>query len=508
MKKINSILISVFHKDGLNKIVDLLKNHADIKVYSTGGTFHFLESQGLAVEKVEDITGYPSILDGRVKTLHPKIFGGILAERKVAHKKQLDMYQIPEIDCVVVDLYPFEDTRAATSDEKEIIEKIDIGGISLIRAAAKNYRDVVVIPSKESYGILENMLQEQDATSELTQRKELALRAFAISSHYDTAIYSYFNEEIAESNVLKISENHANTLRYGENPHQKAVYYGRIEDDFEKLNGKALSYNNLVDVDAAVEMMREFKDDPTTFIILKHTNSCGVATRSTAVEAFKGALAGDPISAFGGILICNGKIDMETAQEIDKLFYEVLIAPEFDDYALAHLSRKKNRILLKQKPQTPQKHRIKSILSGVLWQDADLKMEGTSDFEVRTKKAPTKEEKQELVFANKCVKHIKSNTIVLTKGRQLLGMGCGQTSRVDACKQAIDKAKRMGFDLKGAVMASDAFFPFPDCVELVEAEGIVTVLQPGGSKNDQMSIDFCDQHDMSMVFTGVRHFKH
>ena len=508
MKKIKSILISVFHKDGLNKIIDLLKTRDDISVYSTGGTFHFLESQGLTVQKIEDLTGYPSILDGRVKTLHPKIFGGILAERKDDHQKQLHLYHIPEIDCVVVDLYPFEDTRASTSDEKKIIDKIDIGGISLIRAAAKNYKDVVVIPSKDSYEDLEMFLDSQDGGSDLSQRKELARKAFSISSHYDTVIHSYFNEELKDTRCLKISKSNSKELRYGENPHQRAIYYGNIEDDFDKLNGKALSYNNLVDVDAAVEMMRELENEKIAFIILKHTNSCGVAVRPNTLESFKAALAGDPISAFGGIFICNSTIDLETAYEIDKLFYEVLIAPDFDSDAMEILSKKKNRILLKKKSPPPQREKVKSILSGILWQEADLRKEQESDFEIVTKKTPSESEKEELVFAAICAKHVKSNAIVITKDRQLLGMGCGQTSRIDSCKQAIDKARRMGFDLNGAVMASDAFFPFPDCVELVEKDGIRAVIQPGGSKNDQLSIDFCDAHQMSMVCTGVRHFKH
>lgn len=508
MKKIKSILISVYHKDGLENIIQQLKSNPEITIYSTGGTQNFLESNGLKIERVEDLTSYPSILDGRVKTLHPKVFGGILAERKEDHLSQLDKYEIPEIDCVVVDLYPFEDTRKQSADESEIIEKIDIGGISLIRAAAKNYKDIVVIPSKESYSDLSEILSTQGASSTLDQRKELARRAFSISSHYDTAIHNYFNEDIENREELKISETQSQILRYGENPHQAAVYYGDLNDDFEKLNGKALSYNNLVDIDAAVEMIREFDDEKTAFLILKHTNSCGVAVRPSTTEAFKAALEGDPVSAFGGILITNGTVDISTAEEIDKLFYEVLIAPEFTDEALEKLAKKKNRILLKKKNQPPKKYRIKSILSGILWQDADLSMEDSTQFEVMTQRSPSAEEKEELVFANKCVKHVKSNTIVLTRGRQLLGMGCGQTSRVDACKQAIDKAKRMGFSLEGAVMASDAFFPFPDCVELVEKEGIKAVLQPGGSKNDHLSVSYCDENGMSMVKTGVRHFKH
>lgn len=508
MKKIKSILISVFHKDGLNKITNLLKKQSDITIFSTGGTFHFLESQGLSVTKVEDITGYPSILDGRVKTLHPKVFGGILAERKEDHLKQLDLYQIPEIDCVMVDLYPFGEKVGRNADEKEIIEKIDIGGISLIRAAAKNYKDIVVIPSKESYRDLEDIFENQDGGTKLLQRKELAKRAFSISSHYDTAIFNYFNKDSKDDNALKISLNNANHLRYGENPHQNAIYYGDVEDDFQKLNGKELSFNNLVDVDSAIEMMREFEKEKTTFIILKHTNACGVAVRSTTTEAFRTALAGDPISAFGGLFICNSIIDLATAEEIDKLFYEVLIAPGYDDNALQLLSKKKNRILLKRKNRTPEKVRFKSILSGVLWQEADLKIEDQSEFEVKTKRRPSEVEMKELVFANKCVKHIKSNTIVVSKDHQLIGMGCGQTSRVDACTQAINKAKRLGFDLRGAVMASDAFFPFPDCVELVHKVGIAAVIQPGGSRNDQLSIDFCDTQGMSMLFTGTRHFKH
>lgn len=507
IKKIKSALISVFHKDGLNDIIPLLIKH-NIQVYSTGGTQTLLEEYGMKVHPVEDLTSYPSILDGRVKTLHPKVFGGILAKREDNHLSQLDTYDIPELDLVVVDLYPFEKTVATTDDESEIIEKIDIGGISLIRAAAKNYKDVVVIPSQDEYHELKNILGNQDAQTDTTQRKTLAKKAFDISSHYDTKIYQYFAKEETEEPGLKMSVRGASALRYGENPHQKAHFFGNLNSEFEKLNGKELSYNNLVDIDSAIDLMREFEDNIVTFAILKHTNSCGVATRPTTLEAYHAALAGDPVSAFGGILITNGTIDMATAEEIDQQFYEVLIAPDFDADAAAFLSKKKARILLRRKNLAAPRTKLKSCLGGFISQDNDLHMEGPSQYELKTKKKPTTAQYEQLHFANKLVKHLKSNTIVLVNNNQLLGMGCGQTSRVDACIQAIDKAGRMGFSLDGAVMASDAFFPFPDCVELAHAAGIKSVIQPGGSRNDQLSIDYCDAHDLSMVFTGIRHFKH
>ncbi len=505
-KKIRSALLSVYHKDGLEPIIKELQR-LGVKLYSTGGTQRFIEELGAEVEAVEKVTSYPSILDGRVKTLHPKIFGGLLARREEGHLAELEQYDIPEIDLVVVDLYPFEETLASTDEEAAIIEKIDIGGIALIRGAAKNFRDVVVVPSKADYATLLHILREQDGESSLENRKALARRAFLISSHYDTAIFNYFNEG-QEGTAFKQSILSAQELRYGENPHQQGVFYGELEEMFEKIGGKELSYNNLVDIDAAVNLMREFKDDDPAFAILKHTNSCGVAVRPTALQAWKDALAGDPVSAFGGILISNTTIDKATAEEIDEIFYEVLIAPGFEPDALALLAKKKKRILLRIKDFHTNKRSFKSLLNGVIEQDTDLKMETADELETATKKAPTEEEVKDLLFANICAKHLKSNTIVLAKGRQLVGMGCGQTSRVDALRQAIDKAHHFGFELKGAVMASDAFFPFADSVEIAHKAGITAVIQPGGSIRDKDSIDFCDEHGMAMVLTGVRHFKH
>ncbi|MFT5166505.1 MAG: phosphoribosylaminoimidazolecarboxamide formyltransferase/IMP cyclohydrolase [Saprospiraceae bacterium] len=505
-KKIKSALISVFSKDGLEEIVRELDLHG-VKLYSTGGTQAFIEQLGIAVEAVENITSYPSILDGRVKTLHPKVFGGLLARREEAHLAQLEEYDIPELDMVIVDLYPFEETLASTDNEDEIIEKIDIGGISLIRAAAKNYKDVVVVPSKEEYTMIFDLLKNKEGATDLEDRKELARRAFKVSSHYDTAIFNYFNES-AEDLVFKHSIQQSAVLRYGENPHQQGVFYGDLDEMFDKLSGKELSYNNLVDVDAAVNLMAEFKDGDPAFAVLKHTNACGVAVRPTLVEAWKAALAGDNVSAFGGILICNRSMDLETAQEIDQLFYEVLIAPDFKEDALAFLIKKKKRVLLKIKSFDVQKKSFKSLLNGVIEQDTDLKTEGKADFEVVTNTTPTDEQIENLLFANKCVKHLKSNTIVLAKNNQLIGMGCGQTSRVDALRQAILKAHHFGFDTTGAAMASDAFFPFPDCVEIAHEAGISAVIQPGGSIKDQLSVDFCNEHGIPMVKTGVRHFKH
>jgi phosphoribosylaminoimidazolecarboxamide formyltransferase/IMP cyclohydrolase len=505
-KKIQSALISVFSKDGIEPIARRL-HELGVTLYSTGGTQTFIESLGLPVVAVEDITTYPSILDGRVKTLHPKVFGGILARREKAHLEQLDQYEIPEIDLVIVDLYPFEDTVANTSDEQQIIEKIDIGGISLIRAAAKNFRDVVVVPSKNEYGQLLEILQEKGGTTRLSDRQELARRAFLVSSHYDTAIYQYFNRETQDA-AFKQSILDSEPLRYGENPHQAGRFHGKLEDMFDILGGKALSYNNLVDVDAAVGLMAEFRDADPAFAILKHTNACGVAIRPTLVQAWKDALAGDPISAFGGILIGNRPIDLETATEIDQIFYEVLIAPGFNEDALAFLQKKKKRILLRIKDFHVRPTTFKSLLNGVIEQDNDLKIETEKDLRPVTKKKPAKAEIADLLFANICAKHLKSNTIVLAKNQQLAGMGCGQTSRVDALKQAILKARSFGFDLQGAVMASDAFFPFPDCVEIADEAGITAVIQPGGSIKDQDSIDYCDEHGMAMVLTGTRHFRH
>lgn len=506
-KKIKSALISVFDKSGLDNIIGLLKN-SDITIYSTGGTYNFLVDNGLQPEKVEDITGYPSILDGRVKTLHPKVFGGILARREEDHQAQLTQYEIPEIDLVVVDLYPFEDTIQQTTDPKAIIEKIDIGGIALIRAAAKNFNDVLIIPSQHQYPVLEHILRDQNGETSVDQRKEMAVEAFNVSSHYDSAIYTHFASGIDNENTFKRSIQNKQALRYGENPHQQGNYFGNLDEVFEKLAGKELSFNNLVDIDAAIQLMAEFQSEPPTFAVLKHTNACGVATRSTVSDAWDAALAGDPVSAFGGILISNTKIDIETAQKIHTLFYEVLIAPGYSDDALELLKQKSKRVLLQLKDYTRQSKSYKSILNGVIEQDTDLKIETQENFEVKTKQIPSQNQVNDLVFANKIAKHLKSNTIVLAKDQQLLGMGCGQTSRVDACQQAIKKARHFGFDLENAVMASDAFFPFPDCVEIADKAGIKSVVQPGGSIKDQLSIDYCNENGLSMVFTGTRHFKH
>ena len=506
-KKIKSALISVFSKDGLEPIAKKLQD-LGVTIYSTGGTQRFMENLGVKVEAVEDITSYPSILDGRVKTLHPKVFGGILARREEGHLAQLAEYDIPEIDLVVVDLYPFEETVASTDDENEIIEKIDIGGISLIRAAAKNYKDIVVVPSKDEYAILEDILNANEGYTDLDQRKDLARRAFKVSSHYDIAIHNFFLEEDLPADVFKKSIHQAKALRYGENPHQRGLFFGDLESMFETLGGKELSFNNLVDIDAAVSLLAEFEHEPPTMAVLKHTNPCGIATRPTVLEAWKAALAADSISAFGGIFISNSKIDLATAEDIDTLFYEVLIAPAFDEDALALLQKKKKRILLRIKDFSTAQVSFKSILNGVIQQEVDQKMEVQEDLTTVTKKEVTEQQIKDLLFANKCVKHLKSNTIVLARDGQLLGMGCGQTSRVDALKQAILKAQNFGFELKGAVMASDAFFPFPDCVEIAHFAGIEAVIQPGGSIKDQLSIDYCDENDLAMVTTGVRHFKH
>ncbi|MEX2590235.1 MAG: bifunctional phosphoribosylaminoimidazolecarboxamide formyltransferase/IMP cyclohydrolase [Chitinophagales bacterium] len=505
MKKIKSALISVFHKDGLEPVIEQLKN-LNIRIYSTGGTQSFIEKQGAKVLPVEELTSYPSILGGRVKTLHPKVFGGILSRRdNQADVEVLEEYEIPEIDLVIVDLYPFEQTVAAGGTEQEIIEKIDIGGISLIRAAAKNFKDVLVVASRSEYANLLEVLDNNDGGSSIDERKSFAKAAFDISSHYDTAIFNYFSDN-EQDNKLKLSMDNAKVLRYGENPHQQGLYFGELDALFEKLNGKELSYNNLVDIDAALALIQEFND--TTFVVIKHTNACGVATRGTLLEAWKDALAGDPVSAFGGILACNRKVDVATAEEISKLFFEVLIAPDYEPEALELLTAKKNRIVLKQKQKINYKRQVKSCLNGMLVQDYDVKRETEADLKTVTKLSPNQVQVDDLLFANILVKHLKSNTIVLAKGSQLLSMGCGQTSRVDALKQAIHKAEAFGFDLSGAVMASDAFFPFPDCVEIAAEAGIKSVIQPGGSVKDQLSIDACDEKGLSMVFTGTRHFKH
>ncbi|MCB2194483.1 MAG: bifunctional phosphoribosylaminoimidazolecarboxamide formyltransferase/IMP cyclohydrolase [Bacteroidetes bacterium] len=505
LKRINSALISVFDKGNLEPIIEKLKE-LNVKIYSTGGTKQFIEKLGVDVIAVEDVTDYPSILGGRVKTLHPKVFGGILARRdNKSDKEQLKEYQIPEIDLVIVDLYPFEDTVASGAEEQDIIEKIDIGGISLIRAAAKNFKDTVIIPSKDQYQDIIDLLNKKNGETSIEDRKRLALEAFNVSSHYDTAIFNYFNNDINKP-AFKQSSVAGNELRYGENPHQKGTFFGNLEEVFDQLHGKQISYNNLLDIEAAVQLIAEFED--TTFAIMKHNNACGVASREKLVDAWNDALAGDPVSAFGGILITNREVDMATAIEIDKIFFEVIIAPSYANDALGVLKKKKNRIILVQKMFEFPKAQYRSMLHGTLVQDRDLKTETEADLKTATKKQATKQEIDDLLFANKIVKHSKSNTIVLAKNKQLCASGVGQTSRVDALKQAITKAAGFRFDLNGAVMASDAFFPFSDSVQIANEAGIASVIQPGGSVRDQESIDYCDQHNMAMVFTGTRHFKH
>lgn len=510
-KKIKTALISVFYKDGLDEILSLL-NADGVKFLSTGGTRSFIEGLGYECDAVEDLTGYPSILGGRVKTLHPKVFGGILNRRdNESDRGQIAQYDIPEIDLVIVDLYPFSATVASGAPEADIIEKIDIGGISLIRAAAKNYNDVVIVASKAQYPALADMLKRNGASSSLAERRWFASQAFAVSSGYDTDIFNYFNSTAVESPIahqdaLRIAIDEAKQMRYGENPHQKGTFYGDFNAMFSQLHGKEISYNNLLDIDAAVNLISEFTDP--TFAILKHNNTCGLASRPTIVEAWKDALAGDPVSAFGGVLITNGKIDKEAAEEINKIFFEVIIAPEYSDDALEVLKQKKNRIILVIKKALDTTRQFRSILNGALVQDRDLKIETPEDLKQVSEKAVTPQQISDLLFANKIVKNSKSNSIVLAKDRMLLASGVGQTSRVDALKQAIEKARSFGFDLHGAVMASDAFFPFPDCVEIAGEAGITAVVHPGGSIRDQESVDYCNAHDMAMVITGFRHFKH
>lgn len=504
--QLRSALISVYSKDGLEPIIRRLHD-LDVKLYSTGGTQTFIEKLGIPVTAVESLTGYPSILDGRVKTLHPAVFGGLLARREANHLSQLETYNIPELDAVIVDLYPFEETVASTTDEGQIIEKIDIGGVSLIRAAAKNWKDVVVVASKEEYKMFHDILHQGTGAFAEEQRRELARRAFKVTSNYDIAIFNYFNEGTTDIS-FKYSIHRSDILRYGENPHQNGVFFGDFDKVFDKLSGKAISYNNLVDIDAAVQLMREFQVGKPCFAILKHTNACGVARRHTLVEAWKAALACDSTSAFGGIFVTNTTVDLTTAQEINKLFYEVLIAPDFAPDALDLLMKKDQRILLRVKTFEVPKRSFRSLLNGVVEQDTDLKTETEADLRPVTLRQPTAKEAGELLFAVKCVKHLKSNAIALVKERQLIGMGCGQPSRVDALRQAIAKAKSFGFDLQGAVMASDAFFPFPDCVQIAHEEGITAVIQPGGSVKDQDSVDACNANGMAMVMTGHRHFRH
>lgn len=504
IKKIKNALISVYYKDNLEPVIHEL-NALGVKIFSTGGTQEFIEKLGVSVTPVESLTSYPSILGGRVKTLHPKIFGGILSRRELqSDLDQLEEFEIPEIDLVIVDLYPFEETVASGAAEQAIIEKIDIGGISLIRAAAKNFKDVVIVPSKNEYECVLNILTKGKGESTLEQRKSLAAAAFNVSSHYDTAIFNYFNGD--GSATFKQSIQNAKVLRYGENPHQKGVFYGKLEDIFTQWSGKELSYNNLLDIDAAVSLISEFSE--TTFAVLKHNNACGIASRKNLVDAWKASLAGDPTSAFGGVLITNKTIDATTAEEVHKLFFEVIIAPAYDPKALEILKSRPNRIILQQKETILPQKTFRTLLNGVIAQDKDMKTETVADMQTVTKVAPTASELRDLEFANKIVKHTKSNTIVLAKDDQLLASGVGQTSRVDALKQAIAKAENFGFSLKGSVMASDAFFPFPDCVEIAHKAGITAVIQPGGSIKDKDSVSYCDANAIAMVMTGTRHFKH
>lgn len=505
LRTIQSALVAVFHKEGIDPIVQKLHD-LGIKIYSTGGTYDHIRSMGYPVRSVEGLTSFPSIFGGRVKTLHPKVFGGILARRGYEEDgEQLDEYHIPEIDLVIVDLYPFEETLADGGTEQEIIERIDVGGIALIRAAAKNFENVLVTPSRSDYGALMELLSERKGRSTRADRKRFAQRAFYISSHYDTRIADFFDPEGKE---FRKSYRPKHELRYGENPHQKGAFYGDLEDAFEQLNGKPLSYNNLLDLDAATNLIREFKAENPTFAVIKHNNPCGTAIRESAQEAWEAAKAGDPVSAFGGIIISNTKVDESTAEGISELFFEVLIAPEYEEKSLELLCAKKKRIVLKQKKDPFQQESFRSVLNGVLSQESDERTESEADLRTVTQKSPDERETKDLLFANKIAKHTRSNTIVLAKGDQLVGSGTGQTSRVDALKQAIQKAGAFGFELDGAVMASDAFFPFPDCVDIANEAGISAVIQPGGSVRDQESIDHCDKYGMSMVTTGIRHFKH
>ncbi|MDG1038442.1 MAG: bifunctional phosphoribosylaminoimidazolecarboxamide formyltransferase/IMP cyclohydrolase [Polaribacter sp.] len=504
-KTIKSALISVFHKDGLEPIVRKL-NELNVTIYSTGGTENFIKDLGISVIPVDEVTSYPSILGGRVKTLHPKVFGGILNRQdNQSDAAELAEFNIPQIDLVIVDLYPFEKTVASGAPEQDIVEKIDIGGISLIRAAAKNFKDTFIVSSMDQYDRFLSILSENHGETTIATRKQFASKAFNISSHYDTAIFNYFNEDEI---VYKASEQNSKVLRYGENPHQKGYFFGDLEAMFDKLHGKELSYNNLLDVDAAVNLINEFKGKAPTFAILKHNNACGFAQRETISQAYTDALAGDPVSAFGGVLIANTEIDVETAEKIHTLFCEVVIAPSFSEDALAILKGKKNRIILIQKDIELPTTTVRTCLNGSLVQDKDSITDQLSDLKYATENKPTQSELDDLLFASKLCKNTKSNTIILVKNKQLLAGGTGQTSRVDALNQAIEKANSFKFDLNGCVMASDAFFPFPDCVEIADKAGIKSVIQPGGSIKDQLSIDYCNENNISMVMTGIRHFKH
>ena len=503
-KRMKTALVSVFHKDGLDEIITTLHKEG-VQLLSTGGTQEFIESLGVPCQRVEDLTGYPSILGGRVKTLHPKVFGGILGRRdNEGDQVQMVNYEIPEIDLVIVDLYPFEATVASGASHEAIIEKIDIGGISLIRAAAKNHKDVVIVASKDQYAALADILHNKGAETTLEERVWFAKEAFGVSSSYDSAIFNYFDGE--NGSMFRKAVNHPKSLRYGENPHQKGYFYGDFEAMFDQIHGKEISYNNLLDINAAVDLIDEF--DETTFAILKHNNACGLASRETLLEAWTDALAGDPVSAFGGVLITNRAIDKATAEEINKIFFEVIIAPDYDVNALEILTQKKNRIILVRKETEMPRQQYRSVLNGVLVQDRDLKTETPEDCKPVTNKVATAEEIEDMLFANKIVKNSKSNAIVLAKNKQLLASGVGQTSRVDALKHAIEKAQGFGFDLNGSVMASDAFFPFPDCVEIAHEAGVTAVIQPGGSVRDAESVQYCNDHDVAMVITGFRHFKH
>lgn len=506
-KKIQSALISVYHKDKLDTLVQKL-HQLGVQLYSTGGTQKFIEELDIPVTAVDSVTDYPAIFGGRVKTLHPKIFGGILHRREnESDQQEAETYAIPSIDLVIVDLYPFEDTVASDASHDEIIEKIDIGGISLIRAAAKNFRDVLIVSSREQYEQLEYLLNEKGGFTDLTDRKLFAAMAFDMSSHYDTAIFNYFNEDNSLKR-LKISEREGRVLRYGENPHQQGIFYGNLADVFAQRNGKELSYNNLVDIDAAVSLVQDLGTKKPAFAIIKHTNACGCALGESVLEAYQKALQADPVSAFGGVLATNARIDKAAAEELHKLFFEILVAPGFDEDALEILKGKKNRILLEQQKAMPQRAQLKTILNGYLMQDADAVVDQVQDFKVATQRAPEATEMEALAFTSLLAKHTKSNTIVLAVEGQLIASGVGQTSRVDALKQAIAKAESFKLSLQGAVMASDAFFPFADCVEIADKAGIRAVIQPGGSVRDQESIDYCDANGMAMVFTGIRHFKH